>query len=482
MKIRNLLMALIAIVAGSIAAAQPVFTLQETIKSLSSDYPGEVKVFQVEDGSYSYTVKSFPGKELVKFPSYKPSREYENYWASLVKQGLANTYLAYRADLWQKFNGQSVDNNVYPGAWRTVSAMTPVDIPCRPMIYGSRPNGGVAEGFTQGNKLEKWGPNSNSYSFLLTGRVWEQFSASPQCLAYFVSQFNLVRDGQNGKDGKNGNDGRNGRDGIDGRSVVRVNIEDNQWVVYYSDGDKEVLGAAPRNGENGANGINGTNGVSVTGAVVNEQGNLILTLSNESKIDAGNVMGKNGKDGAVGPQGPQGPAGPQGPQGPAGANTITEVGTVSIVELDRFIEVCGKDYAAHLRDGNVQEARAFQFVVNNQVVGQWLWYFNPAERLDLGEGRVQLGAQRRCVSWKNAGDALIPARTTQRSAEGGLYQYWTVNLSNGGDVFDQLQLVMSYTPAQPGKNGGRLQPVTGCLVQGSASCKVELREIAVASK
>lgn len=185
------------------------------------------------------------------------------------------------------------------------------------------------------------------------------------------------------------------------------------------------------------------------------------------------------QEGAVGPQGP---TGPQGPQGPAGTNTVTEIGVNSVIELEQFVEVCGKDYAQHLKDGNVQEARAFQFVVNNKVVGEWLWYFNPAERLDLGNGKVQLGAQRRCVSWKNAGDTLIPARTTQKNAQGGLYQDWTVNLSSGVDVFDNLKVIMNYTPAQPGKNGGRLQPVTGCLVQGSGSCKVELREIAVASK
>ena len=56
-------------------------------------------------------------------------------------------------------------------------------------------------------------------------------------------------------------------------------------------------------------------GKSVTDAQVNEGGDLIITLSDGTTINAGYVVGA---DGAQGPEGPQGPPGAEGEQGPAG--------------------------------------------------------------------------------------------------------------------------------------------------------------------
>jgi len=55
--------------------------------------------------------------------------------------------------------------------------------------------------------------------------------------------------------------------------------------------------------------------VSVTSASVNNDGHLILTLSNGQTIDAGNVVGPAGPQGIPGPQGLKGDPGPQGPPG-----------------------------------------------------------------------------------------------------------------------------------------------------------------------
>ena len=78
----------------------------------------------------------------------------------------------------------------------------------------------------------------------------------------------------------------------------------------------------------------GGGGKSVTDAQVNEDGDLIITLSDGTTINAGHVVGADGAQGPEGPQGPpgaegeQGPAGPkgdtgeQGPQGPAGADGV----------------------------------------------------------------------------------------------------------------------------------------------------------------
>ena len=61
--------------------------------------------------------------------------------------------------------------------------------------------------------------------------------------------------------------------------------------------------------------------VSVVGANINEDGHLVLSMSDGSTIDAGYAKGEKGDKGDIGPQGPQGIQGPQGevgPQGPKG--------------------------------------------------------------------------------------------------------------------------------------------------------------------
>ena len=59
----------------------------------------------------------------------------------------------------------------------------------------------------------------------------------------------------------------------------------------------------------------GGGGKSLTDAQVNEDGDLIITLSDGTTINAGHVVGA---DGVQGPEGPQGPPGTEGEQGPAG--------------------------------------------------------------------------------------------------------------------------------------------------------------------
>lgn len=59
----------------------------------------------------------------------------------------------------------------------------------------------------------------------------------------------------------------------------------------------------------------GGGGKSVTDAQVNGDGDLIITLSDGTTINAGHVVGA---EGAQGPEGPQGPPGAEGERGPAG--------------------------------------------------------------------------------------------------------------------------------------------------------------------
>lgn len=68
-------------------------------------------------------------------------------------------------------------------------------------------------------------------------------------------------------------------------------------------------------GLQGAQGPQGADGISVTSAVVNDDGNLILTLSNGSAINAGSSVGPAGPQGLQGVKGDTGDTGPQGLQG-----------------------------------------------------------------------------------------------------------------------------------------------------------------------
>ena len=51
--------------------------------------------------------------------------------------------------------------------------------------------------------------------------------------------------------------------------------------------------------------------VSVVGANIDEEGHLVLSMSDGSTIDAGYAKGEKGDKGDIGPQGPQGIQGPQ---------------------------------------------------------------------------------------------------------------------------------------------------------------------------
>ena len=80
------------------------------------------------------------------------------------------------------------------------------------------------------------------------------------------------KDGQNGKDGVNGKDGQNGKDGVNGK-----------------DGQNGADGAAGKDGVDGKNGSAGKDGVGIKDCKINDNGDLILTLTDGSTINAGSV-------------------------------------------------------------------------------------------------------------------------------------------------------------------------------------------------
>lgn len=92
-------------------------------------------------------------------------------------------------------------------------------------------------------------------------------------------------------------DGADGSNGAAGRGITTVaktatagNID--TYTITYSDATTSTFNVT--NGTNGVNGTNGSDGVSVVSAAVNNQGHLILTLSEGNPIDAGEVQGKDG--------------------------------------------------------------------------------------------------------------------------------------------------------------------------------------------
>lgn len=91
------------------------------------------------------------------------------------------------------------------------------------------------------------------------------------------------KDGLNGKDGINGTNGTNGKDGIDG--------------------------------VDGIDGANGKDGIGIKAIEINVSGELIITYSNDTKVNLGVVVGESGKDGINGVDGKDGENGTDGVNG-----------------------------------------------------------------------------------------------------------------------------------------------------------------------
>ena len=108
---------------------------------------------------------------------------------------------------------------------------------------------------------------------------------------------NVLAEGIKGDVGPQGPQGNPGKDGEDGTTPQLKIGADNYWYVSYDNGATWTsLGVK-------ATGTNGTDGVGIKSVAVNEEGKLIITLTDDTVIDCGNVKGEQS---TVGPQGPQG--------------------------------------------------------------------------------------------------------------------------------------------------------------------------------
>ena len=118
---------------------------------------------------------------------------------------------------------------------------------------------------------------------------------------------NLVIDYSNTSTQDLGNiQGPQGDQGLEGVHISTATVTGDDLIITMSNAQtinagnvRGSIGLTGDKGDKGDTGNAGADGVSVTTALVNGSGNLILTLSDSNTIDAGNVRGADGLDGDV---------------------------------------------------------------------------------------------------------------------------------------------------------------------------------------
>lgn len=118
-------------------------------------------------------------------------------------------------------------------------------------------------------------PGNGAVALLVSQAVEEKFATVPPAKDGAPGQ-----DGEPGKDGEPGQDGLGGAPGAPGRDGV--------------DGKD---GAAGRAGEPGSPGADGLDGVGMVGALIDRDGELVITSSDGAVKSVGRVVGKDGAPG-----------------------------------------------------------------------------------------------------------------------------------------------------------------------------------------
>lgn len=191
-------------------------------------------------------------------------------------------------------------------------------------------------------------------------------------------------------------------------------------------------------GPAGAQGAAGADGLGISSAVVDSSGNLILTLSNDSTINAGSSAGPKGDTGAQGLQGIQGPAGTSySLNGVAdqvqvyGISTTTQPGFDLEVDLAnsanrlttaRNIALTGKVTGLTTFDGsgNVTMLTALSGVTTNDVAEGTNQYFTAAR----ARAALSAGAG---ISFNSSTGVISLNTNTDQVAEGANNLYYTNN-------------------------------------------------------
>jgi hypothetical protein len=126
--------------------------------------------------------------------------------------------------------------------------------------------------------------------------------------------------------GENGANGQNGTNGVNGRGITNTYVTNGHMFVTYTDNSTMdlgiVVGKDGTNGKDGAKGSDGTNGRGIVSSALGGSSgtDLIITYTDGTTNDVGNVVGSNGKDGANGVEGVNGANGTDGANGSNGAD------------------------------------------------------------------------------------------------------------------------------------------------------------------
>lgn len=130
-----------------------------------------------------------------------------------------------------------------------------------------------------------------------------------------------------GEKGDPGDDGKNGTDGV---GIKNISITDNKLIITLS--NDEVVDLGNIKGDKGADGQNGTpgkDGISIVESKINDNGELVLTYSDNSVKNLGKVVGADGKNGTNGTNGNDGANGQDGITPILKINTDTNMWEIS---------------------------------------------------------------------------------------------------------------------------------------------------------
>ena len=172
-----------------------------------------------------------------------------------------------------------------------------------------------------------------------------------------------------GRDGADGQDGEDGKDGADGVGVQETYVdEDGHLIVVLTNGKTmdcgAVKGADGQDGEDGKDGADGqdgedgkdgADGVGVQETYVDENGHLIVVLTNGKTVDCGAVKGADGQDGEDGKDGADGQDGEDGKDGADGVGVqetyVDENGHLIVVLTNGKTVDCGAVKGADGQNG-----------------------------------------------------------------------------------------------------------------------------------
>lgn len=114
----------------------------------------------------------------------------------------------------------------------------------------------------------------------------------------------------NGRDGQDGATGAAGPQGETGLGIKEAEIVDGKLVLTYTDESVVTLGQVVgtngqdgQPGQNGLNGEDGQDGIGISAATIDDSGNLVLVLTNNTSISVGKVVGSDGANGENGTNG-----------------------------------------------------------------------------------------------------------------------------------------------------------------------------------